>query len=85
MRLLGEERKCSVSQSHMTQGGDGKLGLSVLSGKEERVLVAADTFCSLSSGMSGQSNCKGHRGVEQMESQPPPWRCLGSHFLFPLA
>ena len=50
----------------------GSLDLSVLSGKQERVLVADDTFCSLSSGRSGQSNCKGHRGVEQMVSQPPP-------------
>lgn len=31
----------------------------MLSGKEERVLVAADTFWSLSSGRSGQSHCKG--------------------------
>lgn len=30
----------------------------MLSGKEERVLVAADTFWSLSSGRSGQSHCK---------------------------
>lgn len=62
----------------------GSLERSVVPRKEERVLVVAvDIFYSLSSGRSGQSDCKGHRGWNKWNPGLLP-EVLDLPFPFPL-